>query len=75
MKAPKRKITIRKSHRRTVIRRCAARLQEPSTYASLAAVAAVMGLQIDPSVWRDAAMVGAALAGMVGIILPEGSSK
>lgn len=73
MKAPRRKPTTRTS-RHTVLRRCVTRLREPSTYASLAAIAAVGGLQIDESVWRDLSMAGAALAAVVGMVLPEGGN-
>ena len=75
MKAPKRKVTTHTSRSRAIARRSVARLQEPSTYASLAAITAIAGLQVDQSVWRDLAMVGAALAGVAGVVLPEGNSK
>ena len=74
MKVSKRKTTTRIS-RRTILRRGVARLKEPSTYASLAAIAAIAGIQVDPSVWRDLALVGAALAGVAGMILPERGTK
>ena len=72
MKTPKRKTPTRKQ---SVLQRCLVRLQEPSTYASLAALSALAGLQIEPGIVQNITMAGAALAGIAGVALPEGSAK
>ena len=48
-----------------------ARLREPSTYAGVAAVAAVLLHNLDPGVIKDITMIGTGLGGVIAIAMPE----
>lgn len=48
-----------------------ARMKEPSTYASLAALMGVFGVTMAGPELSAVSMVGAALAGILGMFLPE----
>lgn len=48
-----------------------ARLKEPSTYASVAALLAVFGVNVAAPELSAVSMVGAAIAGVLGMFLPE----
>ncbi|MGH6954160.1 MAG: hypothetical protein ACREGL_08265 [Alphaproteobacteria bacterium] len=47
------------------------RLREPSSYAAIAAVLAMIGVNIDEGLWRDAVMAATGLAGILGVMLRE----
>lgn len=49
----------------------AARLKEPSTYASLATFAALMHVNIDPGLWKDIALYGGIVASVCGFLSTE----
>lgn len=52
-----------------------ARLGEPSTYASLAAVLAMSGVSVDSAAMHQIALYGVVAAGGLGVLLSESSSK
>jgi len=47
------------------------RLREPSSYAAIAAVLAMIGVNIDEGLWRDVVMAATGLAGILGVTLRE----
>ncbi len=47
------------------------RLKEPSSYAALAAVLAMIGVNIDAELWQYAVGAASALAGIAGFFLSE----
>jgi hypothetical protein len=49
-----------------------ARLREPSTYAGLAAVLAMLHLSTDPGLVHSLSMIGMGLGGVIAFLLPEG---
>ena len=55
----------------TLFKTLDSRFSEPSTYASLAAVLAAVGFNIDPGLWQTVTQVGVALAGAAGVLLAE----
>jgi hypothetical protein len=52
-----------------------ARLREPSTYAGLAALLGVVGLQADPGVLKSISMIGMGVGGLISFVLPETSAS
>lgn len=48
------------------------RLREPSTYAGLAAVVSGLGFALAPEIGQTIPVIGAAVAGLLAIWLPEG---
>jgi hypothetical protein len=49
------------------------RLKEPSTYAGIAAVIAGMAFIPNAAAWsHEVTLIGAAIAGLIAIVLPEG---
>ena len=70
MKASKRKATTHVS-RRTILRRCLARLREPSTYAGIGVIAGALGFNLDDEILKMAATTGMGLAALAAITLPE----
>lgn len=46
-----------------------ARLREPSTYAALAALAAVFGFNAEPGLIQDIASVGTGVAGIAAVFM------
>lgn len=51
--------------------RLVARLKEPSSYAALAAVLAMVGVNIDAELWQYVVGAVSALAGIAGFFLAE----
>lgn len=51
------------------------RAREPSTWASIAAVLGMAGVNVDPGVWHTVALFGAAGAAALGVVLSEKGSK
>ena len=51
-----------------------ARMREPATYASAAAVLGTVGVTAPPGVVQNVTLVGTGVAGLLGILLPEGKS-
>lgn len=49
------------------------RLSEPSSWAGLAGLLAVAGINVDPGVLNYVVMVGAGIAGLVAFFVPEKS--
>jgi hypothetical protein len=47
------------------------RLKEPSTWASLAGIAGLVHLNIDPGLWQHVADVGMAIGAFIAFVLPE----
>jgi hypothetical protein len=51
------------------------RFKEPSSWAGIAGIAtpilAVFGLTVDPGIWTYLAYIGAGIAGVLAIVLPE----
>jgi hypothetical protein len=47
------------------------RLKEPSSYAALAAVLALFGLNVDPGLWGHVVRACVGVAGLVAFLLPE----
>lgn len=45
------------------------RLREPSTYAALAAIMAMFGINLDPGIMQYIATIGAAGSGLAGIFM------
>lgn len=54
-----------------LIKTLALRFKEPSSWAGLAGVAALIGLNLDPGVANGIALAGAGVASIVAILLPE----
>ncbi len=52
-----------------------ARLTEPSTYSGLAAILAVLGVNVPPGVIQTLAFFGAAAAGVAAVVIKEGFKK
>jgi hypothetical protein len=48
-----------------------ARLQEPSTYAGLAAMLSAFGLSLDAGLLHDVMLIGTGLGGLVAFVLPQ----
>lgn len=48
-----------------------ARLKEPSTYASLAALLGAAGFSLDPGLLQVISYIGMGLAGLAGILMQE----
>jgi hypothetical protein len=48
-----------------------ARLREPSTYAGLGALFALVNLNVDPGVIKDISMIGMGAGGLIAFLLPE----
>ena len=48
-----------------------ARLREPSTYATLAAMLGAFGLSVEPGVLQNLTLAGTGLSGLLGLLLPE----
>ena len=48
-----------------------ARFSEGSTYAAVAALLAGFGLQLDPGIVQNIALVGTGITGLLGILLKE----
>ncbi len=46
-----------------------ARLKEPSTYAALAAISAMLGFNVDPGLMQSIASVGAGAAGIAAVFM------
>jgi hypothetical protein len=51
-----------------------ARLREPSTYAGLAAVLAVLHLSTDPGLIHSLTLIGTGIGGVISFVLPERSA-
>ncbi len=52
-----------------------ARLKEPSTWATIFAALAAVGLSLDPGLVKNITAAGAGVAGLVGFFLPEGTKQ
>lgn len=50
-----------------------ARLKEPSTYAGIAALASVIGYNLDPGLLQNIAAIGTGLSGILAVFIKEGS--
>lgn len=48
-----------------------ARLKEPSTWRGMAVTLTAMGLALDPQQWQAITSVGLAIAGLIGVSLPD----
>ena len=48
-----------------------ARFREPSSYAALAAVLAMVGVMIPPDLWQNIVMTACGIAGVMGFVLSE----
>lgn len=55
----------------SALRNIALRFKEPSSWAGLAGLVALLGISVDPGLMQSAAMVGAGLAGIAAILIPE----
>lgn len=55
----------------SILEYIAARLQEPSTWASLGSLATAVGFVIAPEYWQAIAAVGLGLGGLLGTLLRE----
>lgn len=51
------------------------RLKEPSTWATLFAALAAIGISLDPGLMQNITAAGAGLAGLLGFMLPEGKAE
>lgn len=51
-----------------------ARFGEASTYATLTALLAAFGLQLDPGLMQHVALIGTGVAGLAGILLKDKGS-
>lgn len=49
----------------------AKRFQEPSSWAGLAGLVALMGLHLDPGAVQSLTLLGSGIAGLLAILLPE----
>ncbi len=49
----------------------AARFKEPSSWAGIGSVLAVLHLNLDPGLVNSIAMIGAGVAGVIAFIVPE----
>ena len=47
------------------------RFKEPSSWASVAALLALVGLQVDESLWQSIVWLGAGAAGVLGFMIRE----
>ncbi len=52
-----------------------ARMGEDATYASIAAMLALLGVHLDPGVWHNVSVVGAMFAGVLGVVLKSAGNK
>ena len=52
-----------------------ARLGEPSTYASIAAILAMTNLKVDPGLWSYVTEGGVVIFGVLGVMLSEVGKK
>jgi hypothetical protein len=57
-----------------VLAHLAARFKEPSSWAGLAGLAALVGVHLDPSFAQSIAYIGAGVAGVVAFAVPERAS-
>jgi uncharacterized membrane protein YccC len=48
-----------------------ARFREPSSYAALAAIFAMIGVIIPPDLWQNIVMMACGAAGVMGFVLSE----
>jgi len=53
------------------IRYTQARLREPSTYAGISALLAVLGFNIDPGLMKNLSMIGMTAAGAAAVAMPD----
>lgn len=51
------------------------RLKEPSSWASLAAILALFGVNMPDSFWQDMSQVGVGVAGIVGLMMADPGNK
>lgn len=58
----------------STISKLANRFKEPSSWAGLAALAALLGVNVDAGVIQDIGLIGAGVAGLVAFFLPEKKS-
>ena len=47
------------------------RLTEPSSWAAIAAVLAVVGFNVPDAIWQQIVMAGTGVAGLLGLLLKE----
>lgn len=50
----------------------ASRLKEPSTWATIFAALAAVGVSLDPGLMQNITLAGSGVAGLLGFLLPEG---
>ena len=50
----------------------AARMKEPSTWATIFAALAAVGVTLDPGLSQQITLAGSGVAGLLGFFLPEG---
>ena len=55
-----------------MIKNLAERFKEPSSWAGLAGLAVLVGFNLDPNLLQSIVYVGAGLAGLGAVLLPEG---
>ena len=58
-----------------ILKYLAARLREPSTWASIAALLAVAHVNVDPGLWATVTAWGVIAAGVLGVVLTEVGHK
>lgn len=57
------------------VKALAARFKEPSSWASLAMGASMLGMNVNPGVLQGITYIGAGVCAILAIVLPEGSAK
>jgi hypothetical protein len=55
-----------------MLKSLASRFSEPSSWAGIAGMLAVLGLHLSPDVGQSIAYIGAGVAGLAAILIPEG---
>lgn len=53
----------------------AERFKEPSSWAGLAGLASILGVNLDPGLSHSIALVGAGIAGLIAFFVPEKGTK
>ena len=51
------------------------RFREPSSYAALAAVLAMVGIMVPADLWQNVVMVACGMAGVAGFFMDEKTTK
>lgn len=53
----------------------AARFKEASSWAGIATVLGLLGINVPAGIWQNVVLVGTGIAGLVAILVPESTSK